>query len=174
MDEADFTRVYREHVDFVWRLSRSLGVDEGHVDDVVHEVFMVVRRRFDTRESRAPLRRWLAGITRNVVMHHHRGRGRDARRVEQAFVPARPRGPDEELDLAEAATLMGAFLDTLEPSQREVFALIEIEGMSAPEVAQLCGAKLATVYTRLRIARAQLADFVERLRSAGQGGRVDG
>jgi RNA polymerase sigma-70 factor, ECF subfamily len=174
MDEAAFTSVYREHVDFVWRFSRSLGVDASHVDDVVHEVFLVVRRRFDAREPRAPLRRWLAGITRNVAMHFHRGRGREARRVEQAFVPTRPRGPDEELDLAEAATLMQLFLDTLEPGQREVFALMEIEGLSAPEVAQVCNAKVATVYTRLRAARAQLARFVEDLQRDGKGGHVDG
>src|SRR5687767_3470311 len=123
MDESAFTTLYRENVDFVWRLSRSLGVNEAHVDDVVHEVFLVVRKRFDDRELRAPLRRWLAAITRNVVMHFHRGRGREAKRVEQAYVPARPRGPDEQLDLAEAAALMQAFLDTLDPAQREVFAM---------------------------------------------------
>jgi RNA polymerase sigma-70 factor (ECF subfamily) len=174
MDEAAFTRVYREHVDFVWRLSRSLGVDAGHLDDVVHEVFLVVRRRFDDRERRAPLRRWLAGITRNVVMHFHRGRGREARRVEQAFVPTRPRDPDEELDLAQAAALMQTFLDTLEPAQREVFALMEIEGLSAPEVAHVCSAKVATVYTRLRAARGRFARFVEDVQRVGKGGRADG
>ncbi len=178
MGEAAFTSLYREHVDFVWRLSRSLGVDAASVDDLVHEVFLVVRRRLADRDPAAPLRAWLAAITRNLVLHHHRGRLREARRIEQVLPPVSPRGPDEVLDLAEAAELMQAFLATLEPGRREVFALIEIEGFSAPEVAELCAVKLPTVYTRLRAARAELAAFAERVRAAeprtGSGGRRAG
>ncbi|MBC8073362.1 MAG: sigma-70 family RNA polymerase sigma factor [Deltaproteobacteria bacterium] len=177
MDDDPFTRVYREHLEFVWRLARSFGVDAAQLDDLVHEVFMVVRRRLDTRAPTGTLRAWLAGITRNLVMHHRRGRLREARRIEQVTAPPSPRGPDEVLEQAEAAALMQRFLDSLDPARREVFALVEIEGLSAPEVAQLCDVKLPTVYTRLRAARAELAAFVERLRAGElrtRGGPSDG
>jgi len=174
MSEVAFTSLYREHVDFVWRLARSLGVEAAHVDDLVHEVFLVVRHRLADRDPRAPLRAWLAAITRNLVQHHRRGQLRRARRVEQVTPPSTPRGPDEELDLAEAAELMQAFLATLDPGRREVFALMEIEGFSAPEVAELCGVKLPTVYTRLRAARAELAAFAERLRAGDPRSQVGG
>jgi RNA polymerase sigma-70 factor (ECF subfamily) len=175
MREAAFTHVYREHVEFVWRFARSLGVDEAHLDDVVHEVFLVVRRRLATRDEAAPLRGWLARITRHVVLHHHRSRAREAKRIESVAPPSAPRGPDDELDVVEAAALMQTFLDGLDAAKREVYALVEIEGMSVPEVAALIGAKLPTVYTRLRAARFELAGFVARLRDGSpaiaRGGR---
>ena len=178
MRDAAFTRLYKEHVDFVWRLARTLGVDRMHVDDTVHEVFLVVRRRISERDDRSTLRAWIAGVTRNVVLHHHRATRREAARREQAIPPSALRGPDDELDLVEAAELMQVFLDSLDDARREVFALIEIEGFSAPEVAELCGVKLPTVYTRLRAARAELADFTARVRSGAEirrsGGRDDG
>jgi RNA polymerase sigma-70 factor, ECF subfamily len=177
MDDDRFTNVYREHVEFVWRVARSLGVDAGQLDDVVHEVFLVVRRRLDTRAPTSSVRAWLAGITRNLVMHHRRGRLREARRIAHVTAPPAPRGPDEALEQVEAAALMQTFLDGLDPARREVFALVEIEGLSAPEVASLCDVKLPTVYTRLRAARAELAVFVERLRRGElhpRGGSSDG
>lgn len=170
MHEAAFTELYRDHVDFVWRLARSLGVDLAQLDDVVHEVFLVARRRFAARDDRASVRAWIAGITRNLALHHHRGRARESRRMQQVAPPATARGPDEQLELDEAAALMQRFLDDLDPDRREVFALIEIEGLSAPEVAALCGVKLPTVYTRLRAARLALAEFTERLREGAQPG----
>ena len=163
MHESAFTELYRAHVEFVWRLCRSLGVAPAHVDDVVHEVFLVARRRHATRSDDVPLRGWLARIARNVVLHHHRGRAREARRMDRLAPPPAPPGPDALHDVAEAAALMQAFLDGLDAAKREVFALVEIEGMSVPEVAALCGAKVPTVYTRLRAARLELAEFVRRL-----------
>jgi RNA polymerase sigma-70 factor (ECF subfamily) len=159
----EFTAVYRAHVRFVWRLCRALGVAPAHVDDVVHDVFLVVRRRLPDRDTRWPLAAWLGRIARNTVMHHRRGLARAAERESMAPVPTAVRGPDEALDLSEAAALLQSFLDGLEPARREVFALIDIEGLSAPEVTEICDAKLPTVYTRLRAARLAFTAFVAAL-----------
>jgi RNA polymerase sigma-70 factor (ECF subfamily) len=164
MDEDDFTRVYRAHVKLVWRLTRALGVDVAHVDDVVHDIFLVVRKRLPTRDTQWPLPAWLGRITRNTVLHHMRTHARIERRTAMVSAPDPVRLPDEELALTEAARLMQTFLDTLDPDRREVFVLMEIEGMSAPEVADICGAKLPTVYTRLRAARIAFAKFGDALR----------
>ena len=44
-------------------------------------------------------------------------------------------------------------LDSLDPEKREVFVLCDVEEMTAPQVAELLGIKLNTVYSRLRTAR---------------------
>jgi RNA polymerase sigma-70 factor (ECF subfamily) len=167
MDDAELARLYRTHVEFVWRLSRSLGVALVSVDDVVHEVFLVIGRTSGARDGEVALRAWIAGIVRNVVMHHHRSRVREARRHLQVVPPEPPPTPDDDLGRAEAAAQVMAFLDSLDPSRREVFALMELEGLSAPEVAAMTGTKLPTVYTRLRAARIAFAAFVDRLRDDG-------
>ena len=44
-------------------------------------------------------------------------------------------------------------LGNLAPLKREVFVLVEVHGMTAPEISHELGIPLNTVYTRLRAAR---------------------
>jgi RNA polymerase sigma-70 factor (ECF subfamily) len=71
--------------------------------------------------------------------------------------------PDPELDAErrEAASFVRAFLDRLDAEKRDVFELVEIEGMAVPEVAQILGINLNTAYSRLRLARQAFARAVE-------------
>jgi DNA-directed RNA polymerase specialized sigma24 family protein len=49
---------------------------------------------------------------------------------------------------------------TLGPKQREVFVLIDIEGMSGPEAARALRESVNVVYSRLRLARGRFTEFV--------------
>jgi len=51
-----------------------------------------------------------------------------------------------------------------------VFVLAELEQMSAPEIAEATGLKLNTVYSRLRLARAEMEKALERHRARERGG----
>lgn len=163
MSDSAFIAAYRQHFRFAWRLCRSLGVSTADVDDVVHDVFIVVRKRLAKRDPDIPLRAWLGRVARNVVLHHHRSAARRNARLRRVAEPRADRMPDEELSVREAAELLERFLTHLEPKKREVFVLMEIEGMSAPEVAVVVGAKTATTYTRLRAARQEFAAYVAAL-----------
>jgi RNA polymerase sigma-70 factor (ECF subfamily) len=57
---------------------------------------------------------------------------------------------------------VSAFLADLDEPQAAVFHLVEIEGMSAPEVAAALGVKLNTVYARLRLARKRFERLLRR------------
>ena len=48
---------------------------------------------------------------------------------------------------------MLAILDTLDEDKRIVFALVELEQLSVPEVARILELNLNTAYSRLRLAR---------------------
>ena len=165
-DDA-FASIYAAHFDFVWRLARALGVEPASVDDVVHEVFIVVRRRLDAFDRERSVRAWIAGITRNVVMHHRRAMARRERRIAALPEPEPPRGPEEWLALADAAAAMTRFLDGLDPAKREVFVLMEIERMTAREVEAIVGVNHRTLYTRLRAARDAFAEFARTLDREG-------
>jgi RNA polymerase sigma-70 factor (ECF subfamily) len=56
----------------------------------------------------------------------------------------------------EALSRLDAALDTITLGRRAVLVLHEIEEMTAPEIAQVLGIPLNTVYSRLRVARAEL------------------
>ena len=51
----DLAAVYRGHAAFVWRVVRRLGVADAALEDVVHDVFLVVHRRLAEYDGRAAL-----------------------------------------------------------------------------------------------------------------------
>jgi len=170
-EPPSLTDVYRAHVDFVYRTARHLGVPDPEVEDVMHDVFLVVHRRLaDYDESRATMRSWLYGITRRVAMQHMRSRARSAHRLAAVPEGEPPPGVDEQVERSRAVALVERFLDTLGPDQRIAFALSEIEGMTAPEIASAEGARVNTVYSRLRAARRKLERFLESMRRGGADG----
>jgi RNA polymerase sigma-70 factor (ECF subfamily) len=148
----DLDLVYREHADFVYRIACQLGIDAPHVEDVVHDVFLVVHRRLHEYDGRS-MRSWLYGITRRVVLHHRRGRQRAQKRTQLAPVPGSAPDPEERTAVQEAVAIVESFVATLDEDQRAVFVLVELEGTPMPEIAEALGVNLNTLYSRLRLAR---------------------
>lgn len=149
----DLDATYRAHADFVVRVACQLGVEPAHVEDVVHDVFLVVHRRWHEYDGRS-LRSWLYGITRRVALHHHRGRVRaDARVRMAALVPTAAPDPEERTAEQEAIAIVESFVATLPEDQRVVFVLADLEGTPMPEIADALGTNLNTLYSRLRLAR---------------------
>lgn len=131
-----------------------MGVPEAHLEDTLHEVFLVVQRRLDEFDGRASLTTWLYHLARGVVSNQRRGRAREARRIERVRLePAAALDPEHAAQQREAAEFVRDFLDTLDPRKREVFVLAEIEGLAMHDIAQMCGVNLNTAYSRLRSAR---------------------
>ncbi len=160
-DRIGLADLYRAHAGFVWRCLRRFGIPEEALEDIVHEVFMVVRRRLPEWDGRCPPTTWLYPIARGVAANTRRSRARaEARRP---FVPMGepPVDPERAAERNEALACVAAFLDELDPDQREVFELIDLEGMRGPEVAALLTTNLNVVYSRLRIARRKLVSFLD-------------
>lgn len=159
-DRLRFSTVYRDHARYVWRVGRGLGVSTLHIDDVVHDVFLVVRRRLPDFDPQRSMRAWLAGITRRVVGHLRRKLAREQRRLRALPDPEPVGSPHDAAQRRDAQRLVQQFLDSLDPDKRVAFLLLEIEGLTAKEVAQVCGANPRTVYSRVRAARRRFEEFV--------------
>ena len=160
--DAEFAAAYREHHAFVWRILRHLGVPDLLIDDLVQDVFLVAYRRWDRFDPNSSLRSWLYGIARRVTADVRRGARRREARLAAVEAPDSPPGPEDMLAEAQAADFVDRFLAGLDDDKREVFVLAEVEHLSAPEIAAATGAKLNTVYSRLRLARALFDRAVER------------
>jgi len=154
-DALDIETVYRDHHDFVWRSLRRLGVPADGVDDAVQEVFIAAARRLAEFEGRAALSTWLFAIALRVAQRLRRDEHRHRRRVD-ALGAAGSEHMVEPHRRTEAAETLHRLLDLLDDDKRVVFVLVELEGFTAPEIAEMLGVKLPTVYTRLRSARLRL------------------
>lgn len=136
-----------------------MGVSTLHIDDVVHDVFLVVMRRLGDYDAKQSMRAWLAGITRRVVSHLRRKLSRDDRRLRALPDPVPPRGPERSMELQDCERLMEQFLRGLDEDKRAAFVLMELEGLTAREVAEACGSNQRTIYSRVRVARARFEAF---------------
>jgi RNA polymerase sigma-70 factor (ECF subfamily) len=77
--------------------------------------------------------------------------------------------PDEAFFRKSAVATLHAILATMDEDKRDVLVLSDLEGFSAPEIAQTTGANVNTIYARLRAARLELTAALDRL--AARGGR---
>lgn len=160
--------IFREHLDYVWRVARTLA-GPALADDVTQETFLLVRRKLD--HYRGPsMRAWLYGITRNVARNAVRSEGRRRRRQRSAPRPVPDAATRRWADVQEAAALMERFLARLPEAQREAFMLMELEELTAAEVSAAIGAPMQTVYSRVRAARRELERFRLTLDAAELGG----
>ena len=163
-----FSRVYDEHLDFVWRTVRRLGIPESALEDAVQDVFVVVHRKLDTFEERSSMKTWLFGIAHGVVRNHRRTArrkrtdGMTTSVLEPDELPDSSTSPFQRTAEREGFRLVQTFLDSLDDDKRAVFILSELEQLPAPAIAEAVGTNVNTVYSRLRAARAQLEVTVSR------------
>ncbi|MBL8953099.1 MAG: sigma-70 family RNA polymerase sigma factor [Myxococcaceae bacterium] len=164
---ATFPALYDDHVDLAWRVLARLGVAAPDLEDAVQDVFIVAHRRLAQFRGDSKLSTWVTGIAVRVA---HDYRRRDARKPAEPLEPheaaLEDRGvaPDDAVSRAQAGDLLATLLARLEPSQREVFVLAELEQLSAPEIAELMGTPVNTVYSRLRLARERFNEGAAALR----------
>jgi RNA polymerase sigma-70 factor (ECF subfamily) len=162
----EFADVFRQHFDFVWRTLRSLGVAEAGVDDAVQEVFICVHRRLPEFERRSALKTWIYSIAYHTAQNHRRSaRRREASALDADMASAEP-GPGEHVAGAEASRFVLQFLDKIPRERRDVFVLCVLEELSAPDVAEILDVKLNTVYSRLRLARADFREALQRFQKS--------
>lgn len=147
-----FDEVYATHVAFVWRVLRTFGLSDAQLEDAVQDVFLVVHRRLPEWEGRAAMTTWLFAIARRVAAAHRRRASGD-RTEELVAEPAGGADTFAAMSRAQAAATVFSILQQLDEDKRVVFALVELEQLSVPEVARMLDINLNTAYSRLRLAR---------------------
>lgn len=152
---ADLEALYDKHAAFLWRTIRGLGLSVADAEDLTHETFLVAHDRLQAFEGRSSVRTWLCGIALGLVKNHAR----------KAKVREHAPGAEESgstSDRSEAADLLQRCLRDLDDDMRLLFVLAEVEQLTAPEISEVLGTKVNTVYARLRIARAQFEAALEK------------
>jgi RNA polymerase sigma-70 factor, ECF subfamily len=166
----DFRAFYDLWFEDVARWIRALGGAEADRDDVVQEVFLVVRRRIEDFDGINPAG-WLYRITRRQV--------RDFRRrswVKHIFTKRRVDDPDllgsgaggpaAALERKEEQRILATLLGKMREERRTAFVLFEIEGLSGDEIARIQSVPVNTVWTRLYHARKEFLALATKFRDA--------
>jgi RNA polymerase sigma-70 factor (ECF subfamily) len=146
--------LYDLHHDYVRRvLMRVIGPD-GHLEDLIQDVFVAAIEGIERLEDPQALRSWIAGIAVNVARAELRKRTRTAwlRFLPGSWLPELEAVVSSP-ELDEAVRAAYRVLGHLQVEERIAFALRFIEGMELSEVASSCQTSLATTKRRLHSAR---------------------
>lgn len=165
-----FKELYEAHFAFVWRSAHRLGVPASAMDDAMQDVFVVVHRKRGEFQGRSSIKTWIFGIVVHVARAYRRRRSIDDAADPDMLADRAHPSPQAQAEAAEALRALQEVLDELSDERREVFVLVELEEMTAPEAAEALGLKLNTLYSRLRAARQDFDAAVAR-REAREGWR---
>jgi RNA polymerase sigma-70 factor, ECF subfamily len=163
----ELAAIFGEHFDDVWNTLRHLGVRESDREDLVHEVFLDIHARLHEYDATHPLRPWVLRSAYHVATDHHR-LARDQVEVlgawSDAWADAVP--ADECVAALEEREMLLQSLHMLESTRREVLMMHYLEEIPIPRIAYVLDIPIDVAYSRLRLAREQLANVVIRLRIA--------
>jgi RNA polymerase sigma-70 factor (ECF subfamily) len=156
-EDSAVEELYAEHAEFVWRSLQHLGVRSADLEDLLQEVFIVVHRKLPDFDGRSRVTTWLFGICLRVAARQRRRAWfRFERQGVEVPERAEERTPEDQLGEEQRSRVFERALGHLSLEQRAVFVLFEFEGKSCQDIAELVGAPLGTVYSRLHHARRDL------------------
>jgi RNA polymerase sigma factor (sigma-70 family) len=156
-DDAAFTTLVTRFQPAVFRWALIFARDPDEAEDIAQEVFVRTHRQIGNYRSDGPLEAWLYRITRRTATQMRRTRKRRGRLALTASArPARDvytTDPGGRVDRERAATVIRELFAGLPQRQREVFDLVDLQGLSPAEVAARTGMKPVSVRANLFKAR---------------------
>ena len=162
-----FRAVYDQFFPFVWRMLWRLGVWPGSVADAAQDVFVVVNRRLGDLRAPELAQSFIYGIVVRVAGDYRRAQRRKGLvgTADAGDVPDGAMDAHQHVEHKQALALLDRLLDELDEERREVLVLVQLEELSVPQVASLLGANTNTIYTRLRRARQDFEQALQRHRA---------
>ena len=161
----NFEQVVLPHLDAAYNLARWLTRNTQDAEDVVQEAYLRAFRFFGGFHG-GNARTWLLKIVRNTCytwLHQNRAQRSATAFDEQLHTDvAESENPETLLLRKDDGQLLNQALDELPPEFREVLVLLELEGLSYKEIAEVVGIPIGTVMSRLARARHRLRESVTR------------
>lgn len=167
-DRAAFTELVRRHQTHVERILYHLASDWNDQADLVQEVWVRAYRHIKRLQDPSKFRSWLSRIATNLFYDELRRRKRhqptislDAPRqighteMEWDIACDGP-GPSEDLATQEFYDRLKKAIADLPEVFRTTIILRELDGLAYEEIAEITGASLGTVKSRIARARARL------------------
>jgi len=163
---AAFEQYVMPEIDVLYRVARSITRNPTDAEDLVQDTMLRAYRavgRFDGRYPRA----WLLTIMRNAQVNRVRRKRpellRDPDAAMEMLADEGPGavGPEEIVVESQFDTVVEEAFERLSDNFREVVELVDIQGLSYQETADLLGIPVGTVMSRLHRARARMRKHLE-------------
>lgn len=130
-------------------------VPAADVDDVLQDVFVRMQRGLAGLREEERFTSWLFQIARSSVAEHARGKARHPVATAEVELPAPVADDDREASRSLSACV-SLFVARLPSPYREAVTLVELEGLTAREAADMVGISVSGMKSRVQRGRAQL------------------
>ena len=165
-DRAARQRLYRQHVQRVFRTVRGMLRSDAEAEDVTQDAMLTALTSLDRYSPRSGTRfvAWLTTIAVNTTRRRFRRRRPELTATGELPEIADPSNdPAEDIDLARQRAALLQALAELEPREREIVSLRYGSDLNATEIAAQVRMEPANVRKILERARASLGERIEAL-----------
>jgi RNA polymerase sigma-70 factor, ECF subfamily len=157
-DTVAFESLVRDHIGAVYGHSLRFFRDPQTAEDATQEVFVKVYRTLASFDGRSSFSTWLFRVTRNTCLDLLRAGRKAATPVDPLDLPTVPAadiagGVIASVDLENACA-------ALAPEDRDAFNAVALFGLSYAEAAEVLGAPVGTVKSRVFRARRTLVTIL--------------
>lgn len=164
---ADFEASALPHLDDVARFALSLTRNEVEAGDLVQETFLRALRGWHTFLPGTDCRKWLFTICRNAFVRLRSVEKRlvlseeedlDVLPAVRSHVAAQQSGLGDLFDRMEVGPAIRAAVDGLPEPHHSILVLVDLEGMTYQEAAEVLEVPVGTVRSRLYRARRMIQE----------------
>ena len=157
-DKAHFCHLYQQYFDEVMDFVLRFGISAVDAEDLVQRVFIVALRRGEVIQAIEQPSAWLRSVALHVVHEHFRWwrvRRAGSWLVEQTWAGRKEDdlSPEREALASESLQRVRCVLHRMSGKLRDAFVLLDIQGLSSREAAQLLGISHNTMRSRHNLAR---------------------
>lgn len=174
--QSRFEQLALPHLDAAYNLAHCLLRSPADAEDAVQDAYLRAFRAFGQLTG-SDIKPWLLTIVRNVCYRRLQAQRRTGNVISldeavgsrSSFSAIEPqltapqRSPEQAAISASERSLLAVALSELPPAFREVIVLREIEELSYQEIADIIGAPIGTVMSRLSRARGELRALLTKL-----------
>jgi len=157
-DRSAFEALYRTYAPALSRYLFRMCYEAMQAEDCLQETFMRVWRAAPRWRAQGKVSTFLFQVAKNVGLDSRSRRARERARSEGAEEAERPEPassepePDQALEGAELRALVRRAVASLPEEQRAVLELVQTEGLTYREAAEILELPLGTVKSRMAAA----------------------
>lgn len=167
---AAFQRLVERYESRVFRVAERIAHSREDAEEILQDAFVQAYKNLSRFRGDSRFYTWLVRITINEgLMKRRRRRFNEISidvQTDEGLIPCEIEdlgpNPEQRCSQAELHCLLEATIAQLSPAYRTVFQLRDVEGFSTEETAQALALSPTTVKCRLRRARFQLRESLNR------------
>jgi RNA polymerase sigma-70 factor, ECF subfamily len=165
-DDTAFARYVLPEIEVLLRVAHSLTRNHAEAEDLVQDTLLRAYRGIGGFDGRHP-RAWLLTILRNTHINRNRRRRPELLRdpdaaTDRMISAASDERTDAVIDDEIDVEIIRA-LESLDEPFRRVVELVDIDGLSYAEAAEVLDVPVGTVMSRLHRARSRIRDRLDQV-----------